>query len=56
MMTAEEAIFKMLVQVLQNQRVALRAAQSEAIPQEWKDTFTRYVSETDELLMKVQQK
>ncbi len=52
-MTADEAIYKMLIRVLKNQRLALWAARQEATKKEWKDEFTHYVAETDKLLIKV---
>ena len=55
-MTADEAIFKMLVQVLKNQRLALWAARNEAVVQQWTDRFNHCVTETEELLEQVMEK
>ena len=54
-MTADEAIFKMLVQVLQNQLsfFALQAARAQVTSEVWNDKFIKYVTETEELLEKV---
>ena len=52
-MTADEAIFKMLVQVLKNQAIILRAA---PIGHVWLQDFAHHVKETEKLLAKVMEK
>ncbi len=55
-MTADEAIFKMLVQVLKNQRAILWAAHRESNKIEWQGEFACYAKETEELLEEVMEK
>lgn len=52
-MTPEEAIYKMLIQALKNQRIGLWAAQREAGNKVWKDDLAYYATETENLLEKV---
>ena len=52
-MTADEAIFKMLVQVLKNQRLVLWAAKTDAC---WDDECVKHTIETAELLEQVMEK
>ncbi len=52
-MTADEAIFKMLVQVLRNQRLVFWMAKTDTC---WDDECVNYAIETDELLEQVMEK
>ncbi len=57
-MKADDAIYKMLVQVLKNQLsfFALQAARAHVTSEVWNDKFITYVTETEELLDQVMEK
>ena len=55
-MTADEAIFKMLVQVLKNQRAMLWEAHRKSNNIEWQGEFACYATETEALLEQVMEK
>lgn len=55
-MRSDEAIYKMLVQVLENQRLALWAAYRDCSDKVRKNEFALNATDTEELLRKVMEK
>ena len=55
-MTTDEAIFKMLVQVLKNQRLSLRIARAKMFDGKWRDEVACDAAETEDLLEQVMEK